>query len=149
MNLYTIGFTKKTAEEFFSLLRDNHMKKVIDIRLNNSSQLAGFSKGQDLRYFLNTFFNIEYIHDPDLAPSKQLLDDYKGKKITWQQYEIEFQNLLDKRKTKEMLDGKYHSTFDGACLLCSEETADKCHRRLVAEYIKNNYQELMIEIKHL
>lgn len=149
MNLYTIGFTKKTAKEFFSLLRDNQVNKVIDIRLNNSSQLAGFSKGQDLMYFLNEFYNIEYIHDPDLAPSKQLLDDYKGKKITWQEYETEFQNLLDIRKTKEKLDRKYHCTFDRACLLCSEETADKCHRRLVAEYIDNNYPEAMIEIKHL
>lgn len=149
MNLYTIGFTKKTAEEFFSLLKDNQIKKVIDIRLNNSSQLAGFSKGHDLRYFLNEFFNIEYIHDPDLAPSKQLLDDYKGKKITWQQYETTFQALLDERKTKEMLAGKYSSAFDGACLLCSEDTADKCHRRLVAEYINHSYPDLMIQIKHL
>jgi len=149
LNLYTIGFTKKTAEEFFSLLKDNQIKKVIDIRLNNSSQLAGFSKGNDLRYFLNDFFNIEYIHDSDLAPSKQLLDDYKGKKITWQQYETAFQGLLEERKTKEMLDRKYSSTFDGACLLCSEETADKCHRRLVAEYINFIYPELKLQIKHL
>jgi uncharacterized protein (DUF488 family) len=130
-------------------LKRNQVNKVIDIRLNNSSQLAGFTKGPDLKYFLNEFFNIDYIHDPELAPTKQLLDDYKGKKVTWQQYEIEFRQLLDKRNAKKMLDQKYNSEFDGACLLCSEETADKCHRRLVAEYINNNYPELKIQITHL
>jgi len=94
LRLFTIGFTKKTAKRFFELLKNNHIKKVVDIRLNNASQLAGFSKGEDLKFFLNEFCNIKYLHDIDLAPNKKILDDYKNKKISWQQYDLLFNNLL-------------------------------------------------------
>ena len=127
----------------------NKIKNVVDIRLNNKSQLAGFSKGEDLKYFLNEFCGIEYKHDNDLAPTKEILNSYKDKKISWQQYEELFHELLNKRNTKELLDKQYNTNFDGVCLLCSEATAEQCHRRLVAEYIKRCYPDLMIHIIHL
>jgi uncharacterized protein (DUF488 family) len=149
VRLFTIGFTKKTARDFFTLLNNNQVKKVVDIRLNNASQLAGFSKGEDLKFFLNEFCNMEYIHDTDLAPSKKMLDDYKNKKITWQQYEVLFNSLLDERNAKDRLDNNFKKNFEGICLLCSESTADKCHRRLVAEYIKHSYPDLNVNIIHI
>ncbi len=149
MNIYTIGFTKKSAKVFFSLLKENKINTVIDIRLNNKSQLAGFTKEEDLRYFLNEICSIEYKHDPDLAPSKEILSSYKDKKISWQQYEEQFSDLLNKRKTKESLDKKYNMNFDGICFLCSEATPEQCHRRLVAEYIQQCYPELTVQIIHL
>ncbi|MDA8226520.1 MAG: DUF488 domain-containing protein [Desulfitobacterium hafniense] len=130
MKIYTIGFTKKSAEEFFDILERNKVKTVIDVRLNNSSQLAGFSKGRDLSYFLKKLVGINYVHRSDLAPTKEILDAYKSKLITWEQYETKFLNLLKDRKP--IVDT---SLFDQACLLCSEEVADHCHRRLVANYI--------------
>lgn len=149
LNIYTIGFTKKSAEVFFTLLRDNEIKTVIDIRLNNKSQLAGFAKGEDLKYFLNEFCNIEYLHDFDLAPTKEIFNEYKDKLIDWQQFEIQFYDLLKNREARELLDKKYNRNFAGVCFLCSEATADQCHRRLVAEYIKQCYPELLIQIIHL
>jgi uncharacterized protein (DUF488 family) len=149
MKLFTIGFTKKTARDFFALLKNNRIKKVVDIRLNNASQLAGFSKGEDLKFFLNEFCNIQYVHDTDLAPNKKLLDDYKNKKITWLQYEQYFNNLLDERDIISRLDQNFNKGFDGICLLCSEATAAQCHRRLVAEYIKRSYSNLDIDIIHI
>ena len=149
MRLYTIGFTKKNAREFFTLLKKNKVKQIIDIRLNNTSQLAGFSKGEDLKFFLNEFCNIKYTHDTSLAPDKNILDNYKKKKIDWKQYELLFNDLLNKRNIKNDLDAKYNKDLDGSCLLCSEATVDKCHRRLTAEHIKQIYPELNIEIIHL
>jgi uncharacterized protein (DUF488 family) len=149
MKLYTIGFTKKSAKDFFTLLKKSNVKKLIDIRLNNASQLAGFTKGNDLQYFLKEICDIEYIHDTELSPTKEILDDYKNKKISWSQYEILFKSLLEERKINSMLETKYNNQFDNICLLCSEVTADKCHRRLVAEYFKNNNTDLNIEIIHL
>lgn len=148
MNLYTIGFTKKTAEEFFTLLKKNKIKHIIDIRLNNVSQLAGFSKGQDLKFFLKEINNIEYTHDTELAPNKNILDTYKEKRITWHQYETLFVELLNKRNIKHKLDS-YLSKDLNICFLCSEATADKCHRRLVAEFITKSYPGLNIQIVHL
>ncbi len=149
MKLYTIGFTKKSAKDFFTLLKKNNIRELIDIRLNNASQLAGFTKGNDLKYFLKEICDIEYIHDTELSPTKEILDDYKNKKISWSQYEMFFKSLLEERKISSMLETKYNNEFDNICLLCSEVTADKCHRRLVAEYIKNKNPNLNIEIIHL
>jgi|LSQX01.1.fsa_nt_gb uncharacterized protein (DUF488 family) len=149
MKLYTMGFTKKSAKDFFTILKRNNIEKLIDIRLNNASQLAGFTKGNDLKYFLKEICDIEYIHDTDLSPNKEILDDYKNKKISWSQYEILFNSLLKERKINSKLEIKYNNQFDNICLLCSEVTADNCHRRLVAEYIKNNNPDLNIEIIHL
>jgi uncharacterized protein (DUF488 family) len=149
MKLFTIGFTKKSAKEFFTILRNSSVKKLVDIRLNNSSQLAGFSKGEDLKFFLEEFCAINYYHDLNLAPTKELLDNYKNKQITWRNYEEMFDKLLLQRMVNNWLNEHYKLNFEGVCFLCSEEKADKCHRRLVAEYITRTYPELKLEIVHL
>jgi len=136
MKLFTIGFTKKSAKEFFELLTNNDIKKLIDIRLNNVSQLAGFSKGNDLKYFLKELCGIQYSHNVNLAPTKDILDDYKKKKITWSQYEKSFIDLLDHRNINDDLINYLEREIGGVCLLCSESTPENCHRRLVAEYIQ-------------
>jgi uncharacterized protein (DUF488 family) len=149
MNIYTIGFTKKSARKFFTLLKDNNINLLMDIRLNNSSQLAGFAKGKDLEFFLSEFLNIRYIHELSLAPTEKLLDEYKKGMISWQLYEEEYYKILEERNIKNTLDEKYNRNFDKVCLLCSEHTADQCHRRLAAEYIKKVCPELDINITHL
>jgi uncharacterized protein (DUF488 family) len=149
LNLYTIGFTKKTAETFFDLLKKNNVQHVLDVRLNNSSQLAGFTKGDNLNYFLKELCKIKYTHDIELAPTKEILSDYKNKKISWDEYEIQFLLLLNKRGMHNKILNKFPNGLNNVCLLCSEPTAEKCHRRLVAEYIKNNCRDFNIEIIHL
>jgi Protein of unknown function, DUF488. len=149
MKLYTIGFTKKSAQEFFELLKKNNIKQLIDIRLNNSSQLAGFTKGNDLKYFLKTICNIGYDHDITLAPTQEILDGYKKKKISWDQYEQLFKNLLNTRNSIDNINLKTKKEYDYICLLCSELSPKNCHRRLVAEYIKEYNPDLSIEIIHL
>jgi uncharacterized protein (DUF488 family) len=134
IKLFTIGFTHKTAEAFFSTLIGAGVKRIIDIRLNNTSQLAGFAKKDDLRYFLKAIGDIDYIHIPDFAPTQQILDGYKKKKGDWTRYEHDFRMLMEERKpevhvTKDLL--------DRGCLLCSEATPDHCHRRLVAERLRD------------
>lgn len=144
IKLFTIGFTGKSAEQFFNLLRDNHVKNIVDIRLNNVSQLAGFAKGSDLKFFLKEICNIGYEHNIDFAPTKEILSRYRDKKMTWQEYETEYLKLLDMRKVLQKIDiEKLHES----CLLCSEHTPEKCHRRLLAEYLKHVNNE--IEIVHL
>lgn len=142
--LYTIGFTKKKAEKFFELIKKNSIKCLIDIRLNNVSQLAGFAKQDDLKYFLKQLCNCEYIHMPEIAPTKEILDGYKKKQISWDEYVVQYSALIERRKIESKLS---MSKLDGSCLLCSEPTADMCHRRLAAEYLKKHYKEL--KIKHL
>lgn len=149
MKIYTIGFTKKAARAFFELLKKHQIRQIVDIRLNNVSQLAGFSKGDDLKFFLSEICNIIYLHNVDMAPNKKLLDDYKNKKISWQQYETLFNSLLIERNVKDKLERQFKKNFEGICLLCSEATADKCHRRLVAEYIKRSFPEADIQIIHI
>ena len=119
MIIYTIGFTKKSAEEFFSILDNNNVGKIIDIRLNNSNQLAGFSKGNDLKFFLNRILNIKYSHELIFAPTKEILDDYKKKCISWNEYELMYTDLLDKRNIKKYLDDN-NILDDSVCFLCSE-----------------------------
>ncbi|WP_456402495.1 DUF488 domain-containing protein [Persephonella sp.] len=145
MKIYTIGFSGKTAEEFFSLLKENNIKKLIDIRLNNKSQLAGFTNIKHLPYFLN-LHNIEYKYFPIFAPTKELLNGYKKKKILWGEYEKIFLSLLDKRNVKDKID---INEFDNAVLLCSEPTAEECHRRLTAEYLQKIFKNKNIQIIHL
>lgn len=149
LKLYTIGFTKKSAQQFFEILKRNKIQKVIDIRLNNSSQLSGFSKGIDLEYFLRELCNIKYAHDIELAPTKEILSDYKKKKIDWKEYEIKFISLLNKRNLRNNIINKFNDEIDGVCLLCSEQFPDNCHRRLVAEYLKEKLTDYNIEIIHL
>jgi len=144
INLFTIGFTKKPAEAFFSRLSRAGVKRVIDIRLNNVSQLAGFAKRDDLRYFLKAIGGIDYIHLPELAPTQEIMDHFKKKKGEWSAYENEFQALLKERKPEETLS---KDLFDRACLLCSEDKADHCHRRLVAEHLADKWGD--VKIVHL
>jgi uncharacterized protein (DUF488 family) len=140
MTLFTIGFTKKTAEQFFETLKQNGIKKLIDIRLNNKSQLSGFAKTPDIEYFLKNA-GIEYVYMPEFAPTKGMLDLYQAKKLDWLGYEIKYNLLLLERMP---LNDKDADIFDRACLLCSENTADKCHRRLAAEYIANTLKGVRI-----
>jgi uncharacterized protein (DUF488 family) len=144
MNLFTIGFTKKSAERFFTLLKHPELQKLVDVRLNNVSQLAGFAKKDDLRYFLKAICNIDYVHMPLLAPTKALLDTYKKHGGDWASYEKGFIELMRQRQidfniSKELL--------ANACLLCSEETPVHCHRRLVAEYLCEKWGD--VRITHL
>jgi uncharacterized protein (DUF488 family) len=141
IKLYTIGFTEKPAEKFFELLKANNVKKVIDTRINIISQLAGFAKGSDLKFFLSEIGNIGYEHKIDLAPTKEMLSAYRDKKMTWLEYEIQYLNLLDMRNISKKinLDGLHEN-----CLLCSEHTPEKCHRRLLAEYLRNVRTDIQI-----
>ncbi len=132
--IYTIGFSGKNAKTFFELLRNNNIKSLIDVRLNNVSQLAGYTKKNDLEFFLKEICAIDYFHLPTLAPTKEILDGYKKGSIDWNQYEKEYLALIQSRNIEPKIG---NMNFDGACLLCSEKTADKCHRRLAAETIVN------------
>lgn len=144
MKVYTIGFTKKNAEQFFSRLKQPGLVRVIDARLNNVSQLAGFTKKDDLRFFLKRINGIDYLHRPDLAPTKDILDEYKKNGGDWDTYERRFLELMARRKIETTVPKEL---IDGACLLCSEPTPEHCHRRLVAEYLRSRWGDL--EIKHL
>jgi uncharacterized protein (DUF488 family) len=144
IKLYTIGFTGKSAEKFFNLLTSSGVKKIVDTRINNVSQLAGFAKGSDLKFFAKEIGDISYENNIDFAPTKELLTRYRNKKMTWQEYEIEYLNLLDMRKVASKTDiEKLHEN----CLLCSEHTPEKCHRRLLAEYLQHVKND--VEIIHL
>ena len=144
IRLYTIGFAGKSAESFFNLLKRASVKKLVDTRVNNVSQLAGFAKGADLKFFVKEIVNITYEQNLDFAPTKELLTRYRGKEISWNEYEIEYLNLLDTRKIAQKMDvEELHEN----CLLCSEHTPEKCHRRLLAEYLKRVRNDL--EIIHL
>jgi len=145
INLYTIGFTQKTAEQFFETLKTAGVKRIIDTRLNNVSQLAGFAKQKDLVYFLRTIGQIDYIHFLDFAPTKEILDAYKKKQITWQEYEQRFQALIAKRKIEMQVSP---DLLEQSCLLCSEAKPHYCHRRLVAEYLQERL-DLELHIHHL
>jgi uncharacterized protein (DUF488 family) len=143
VKLFTIGFTKTSAEDFFSRLSKAHVKKLIDVRLNNVSQLAGFAKKDDLRYFTKAICGIGYEHLAELAPTQDILDDYKKSKGPWSIYAQRFLSLMARRKI-ENID---RSRLDGGCLLCSEDKPHHCHRRLVAEYLKDKWGN--VEIEHL
>lgn len=136
---YTIGFTKKSAETFFTKLRESGVKTLLDVRLNNSSQLAGFAKRDDLRFFLKSLADIEYIHVPELAPTKDILDAYKKHKGDWSVYEEEFLDLMAKRSIEKQFSPEL---FEASCLLCSEHQPDHCHRRLVVEYLQKEWGDL-------
>jgi uncharacterized protein (DUF488 family) len=139
--LFTIGFTKTDAESFFETLGQAGVRRVIDVRLNNSSQLSGFAKRDDLRYFLQSLHRIEYLHLLDLAPTSEMLDAYKKYKGTWEDYEQAFSNLIRGRRIEHNLPVEL---VDGACLLCSEDSPEYCHRRLVAEYLQERDSSLVV-----
>lgn len=145
ITLYTIGFTKKSAEQFFNLLRDNRVKQLVDVRINNSSQLAGFAKGKDLEFFVKEICHIPYKHITDFAPTKELLDQWHKQEVTWDDYIRIYTDLL---KDREILQKYGVKSFDGSCFLCSEDTPEQCHRRLLAEYLQKHSKE-KIAIVHL
>jgi uncharacterized protein (DUF488 family) len=144
MKIFTIGFTKKSAETFFTSLKNAGVKRLVDVRLNNISQLAGFTKKDDLRYFTKAICGIEYVHLRDLAPTQDILDAYKKQKGDWNLYEQQF---LDLMRSRHVEDTASRQILDGGCLLCSEEKPHHCHRRLVAEYLKEKWGD--VEIEHI
>ncbi len=133
MEIYTIGFTQKSAERFFGLLREAGIRRLLDVRLNNSSQLAAFAKQDDLRYFLREILGAEYLHAPVFAPTDELLKGYKGKTLDWPGYEREYARLLDERKPEQSFGPEFFAT--PTVLLCSEADPERCHRRLAAEHL--------------
>jgi uncharacterized protein (DUF488 family) len=141
INLFTIGFTQKTAQKFFDDLQKAGVKRVIDTRLNNVSQLAGFSKKADLEYFLKVIGGIDYVHVLDLAPTQDILDEYKKKKVDWTIYEQKFRQLISSRRIETKVSP---DVINNACLLCSEAKPHNCHRRLVAEYLKDKWGNINI-----
>lgn len=142
IRLFTIGFAGKTAQQFFKRLQEAPVRRLIDVRLNNVSQLAGFTKKADLAYFLRAIAGIEYVHYQDLAPTPDILDRFKKKgDLDWSEYERLFNLLLERRRPEE-----HHEPeeFDRACMLCSEPTAEHCHRRLVAEHLHRRWGNVVI-----
>ena len=144
MRISTIGFTQKPARHFFDLLMQSDARRVVDVRLNNGSQLAGFAKKDDLAFFLGELCGMEYIHLPALAPTKELLDDYRKRRCKWAAYEDRFIALMRERQIERTVSKEIVS---GGCLLCSEDKPHRCHRRLVAEYLKQHWGD--VEIVHL
>ena len=145
MQIYTMGFAQKSAETFFELVKKNEIEILIDVRLNNQSQLAGFTKGRDLQYFLKELTGCEYAHDLVFAPTRELLDDYKKGRASWDDYVKVFTGFIEQRRMSSHFASKY-GEFGRVLLLCSEPTPEKCHRRLVAEAVA---KEIGAEIVHL
>ncbi len=146
MKLYTLGFTKKTAEEFFELIKENKINLLIDIRLINNSQLAGFSKGKDLAYFLKALCACCYVHDETFAPTKEIMDGMRSKKLKQHEFDTAFSALMDSRTAMAHFE-KTYGQEETVCLLCSEETPDTCHRRVLATMVQERLPN--IEIIHL
>ena len=142
MEVCSIGFTQKTAEQFFTLLRRAGIRRLLDVRLNNVSQLAGFTKREDLRYFLREICGADYRHEPLLAPTREILDEYKKHKGSWPAYEEKFLALMADRKIEDSLDRALFAI--PTALLCSEPTAEHCHRRLVLDYLRDRWGDLTI-----
>jgi len=144
MKIHTIGFTEKNAETFFGLLKQSGAKRLVDVRLNNVSQLAGFAKKNDLAFFVKNICDMEYIHAPELAPTKEMLDEYKKGGGDWTAYEKRFLDLMGARKIEKLIP---RDLLDDGCMLCSEHLPHQCHRRLVAEYLGRHWGP--IEVRHL
>lgn len=144
MKIFTIGFTQKTARRFFELLRGSGARRIVDVRLNNVSQLAGFAKRDDLAFFAKEIAGMDYVHVPDLAPTQAMLDAYKKEKGDWRLYEERFLGLMHERQIEQKLPP---DLLAGGCLLCSEDKPHRCHRRLVAEYLQKHWVD--VEVAHL
>jgi uncharacterized protein (DUF488 family) len=145
MEIYSIGFTQKSASQFFDTLKAHGIERLLDVRLNNTSQLAGFTKQADLAYFLGEICGTAYEHEPLLAPTQEMLDAYKKQKGGWDAYEQTFLALIRRRGIENAIDKS--SFAQKTVLLCSEATAEHCHRRLVLEYLQNHWEG--VEIHHL
>ena len=144
MNLWTVGFTKTSAERFFDQLQSLGVRRLVDVRLNNVSQFSGFAKRDDLAYFLRRICDIEYLHMPSLAPTADMLGLYRKRQMTWDEYEQRFLDLMRERSIETTVP---RGTIAGSVLLCSEDKPARCHRRLVAEYLAQHWGD--IEINHL
>ena len=144
MNVFTIGFTRKPARRFFELVSRSGAKRIVDVRLNNASQLSAFAKKDDLAFFLAEICSIEYVHAPNLAPTADMLKAYRKGQVDWMTYERQFLDLMRERRIEETMP---ESLVADACLLCSEDQPHRCHRRLVAEYLRDRWGG--IEIDHL
>ena len=145
MEIYSIGFTQKTAEQFFGILKDAGIRRLMDVRLNNVSQLAGFSKRDDLAFFMHAILSGSYVHEPLLAPTHEILDAYKKRNGNWNEYAAAFTELIRTRQIERHLDRD--SFLQPTAMLCSEPTADHCHRRLVLEYLNERWGGF--SIRHL
>lgn len=145
VNIFTIGFTGKNAQKFFEFIRKSNIVNLIDVRLNNVSQLAGFAKRDDLKFFLKELCNAEYIHMSELAPEKEMLSNYRKGNLSWDAYEDKFLNLMAQRHVEKSINS---SILKHSCLLCSEHKPHFCHRRLVVEYL-NDTTDLNLQVKHL
>jgi uncharacterized protein (DUF488 family) len=138
IEVFTIGFTRKPAQRFFELLQNSAARRIVDVRLNNVSQLAGFAKRDDLKFFANEICGMEYVHVPELAPTKDILDAYKKHNQDWSVYAEQFLNLMEQRRIETAIPKEM---IDGGCLLCSEDQPHHCHRRLVAEYLQEKWDD--------
>lgn len=145
MSTFTIGFTKTTAEDFFGRLNDSGVQTVIDVRLQNTSQLAGFAKAADLTFFLQEIGGISYRHAPELAPDQALFSDYRKNGLSWSDFEPRFLNIIAARGIEDRFTP---GELEGACLLCSEDTPHNCHRRLVVEYLEDRWGR-SLDVTHL
>jgi len=141
VRLFTIGFAETNADTFFNLLKQSGAKRLIDVRLNNTSQLAGFTKKSDLRFFLREICDMDYVHCPQLAPTQQILDAFKKNKGSWSVYQQAFNELMAQRAVQTTLS---RDLVHLACLLCSEKRPEQCHRRLVAEYLQSHWADVAI-----
>ncbi|MCZ0933269.1 MAG: DUF488 domain-containing protein [Oligoflexia bacterium] len=146
IKVFTIGFTKKTADVFFEKLKQSKAKRIVDVRLNNVSQLAGFAKKNDLIYFLKEIAGMDYVHLPDMAPTKDILDEYKKNKGDWSLYEYKFMELMEKRCIEKQ---DIKNIIHQGCLLCSEHEPNYCHRRLVIEYLEKKWPDETLQVVHL
>ena len=144
MKVFTIGFTKKSAESFFTFIQSSGARRLVDVRLNNVSQLAGFAKRDDLKYFLREIAHADYLAMPELAPTQDMLDRYRKQKGGWAAYEQEFLRLMRDRRVETMV---ARDLIADSVLLCSEDTPERCHRRLVVEYLQAQWGDL--DIRHL
>jgi len=145
MEIYSIGFTQKSASEFFGALKAHGIERLLDVRLNNTSQLAGFAKQADLPYFLREICGIDYEHEPLLAPAREILDAYKKLKGDWGVYTEAYLNLIRSRKVESLISKE--KFLKKTVLLCSEPTAEHCHRRLALEYLSQHWEDVLI--RHL
>ncbi|WP_029616860.1 DUF488 domain-containing protein [Pseudorhizobium marinum] len=145
MDVMTIGFTKTNAEGFFGRLRNAGVRKVIDVRLHNTSQLAGFAKSEDLAYFLREICGTGYVHEPDLAPTEDIMTRFKKQKGDWEVFQRDFLNLMSDRR----IENRYKAEeLAGACLLCSEDKPHHCHRSLICDYLNGKWGG-SLSVRHL
>ncbi len=145
MDVTTIGFTKTDAENFFGRLKTAGVKRVIDVRLHNTSQLAGFAKADDLPFFLRELCGADYVHEPLLAPTEEIMTAFKKQKGDWNVFEESFLGLMACRKIENQFKAE---AFDGSCLLCSEDKPHQCHRRLVIDYLNGKWGG-RLAVRHL